>query len=539
MRLELLKLSNASKSVKVTRSGKKIILFPSLILVLSVIGLVWYIINFQRQLVETSALESAKLYSQALTEFRTIYTAKVVKVINPHPDIEVTHDYAAHKNAIPLPATLSMELGKQIGKHLSGAETWLYSQYPFPWRKKNDGGLRDKFSVKAWESLNENPNEPFYEFVPDYNGRPVLRYATADVMRAACVNCHNDHPQSPKTDWQINEVRGILEIVHPMEAIANTTQEGKQKLIILASGISLFGALSLFLFIRGYQRINADLEKKVLIRTKNLKQAKDEAVAAAEEINKINQSLLQAKEETELYQEKLLESNKMASLGAMSSGIAHELNQPLGAILLKTQLVLKFIEKGNFDKIKSINEAVMDQVLRAKKIMDSLRIFSREDKTLQREHYDINKLILDICVLFHDEFNLSKVNFDLNLTEQEIVANISPVQIGQVLANLITNARDAVEENDDKNVSICSQLEQGEIIIEVSDNGYGIPEEIISKIFEPFYTTKAVGKGTGLGLSLSYSMIKDNGGEIIVKSTVGEGTVFKLVIPAIGVNTSE
>ena len=198
---------------------KRAIIVSSSVIALGIVGLVSYIINFQNNLVETSALESAKLYSQALAEFRTIYTAKVVKKVNPHPDFEVTHDYESRKNAIPLPATLSMELGIAIGQHLSGAETWLYSEYPFPWRRDAGGGLRDEFAFKAWKSLNKKPDKPYYEFVPDYKGRQVLRYATADLMRPSCISCHNTHPQTPKNNWKVNDVRGVLEIVHPMEAV--------------------------------------------------------------------------------------------------------------------------------------------------------------------------------------------------------------------------------------------------------------------------------------------------------------------------------
>lgn len=225
---------------------KRTVFASSSILVLGMVGLVWYIINFQDNLLQTSALESAKLYSQALAEFRTIYTAKVVQRVNPHPDFEVTHDYESKKNAIPLPATLSMELGKAIGKHLSGAETWLYSDYPFPWRRDAGGGLRDEFSFKAWNSLNKNPNKPYYEFVPDYKGRQVLRYATADLMRPSCIGCHNTHPQTPKNNWKVDDVRGVLEIVHPMEAVFAKTEGGKFGLFFLAGGIGFFGVLSLF-----------------------------------------------------------------------------------------------------------------------------------------------------------------------------------------------------------------------------------------------------------------------------------------------------
>ncbi len=271
-------------------SDKRAIFVSSSILVLGIVGLLLYITNFQHNLIETSALESAKLYSQALAEFRTIYTAKVVQNVNSHPDFEVTHDYENKKNAIPLPATLSMELGKAIGRHLSGAETWLYSDYPFPWRREAGGGLRDEFAVKAWKSLNKNPNQPYYEFVPDYKGRQVLRYATADLMRPSCIGCHNTHPQSPKNNWKVADVRGVLEIVHPMEAVFEKTANGKYGLFFLAVVIGLFGVLSLLFLIRSYQKITRALTTEVQMQTKDLREAKEAAEAASRDLSQIMNS---------------------------------------------------------------------------------------------------------------------------------------------------------------------------------------------------------------------------------------------------------
>ena len=122
------------------RAGRRPILVATAILVVAVAWLVWYTINFQNSLVETTALESAELYSHALTEFRMIYSAEVVQKVDSFPGFEITHDYQGKENAIPLPATLSMELGEKIGTHLSGAESWLYSEYPFPWRKNTATG---------------------------------------------------------------------------------------------------------------------------------------------------------------------------------------------------------------------------------------------------------------------------------------------------------------------------------------------------------------------------------------------------------------
>ena len=112
------------------------------------------------------------------------------------------------EGAIPLPATLSMLLGNRLAEKEDHGQTRLYSPYPFPWRTKS-GGLRDDYSRDAWKALNKRPDEPFYRF-QDIDGRPSLRYATADLMRSSCVHCHNNHPDTPKHDWKEGDVRGVL-----------------------------------------------------------------------------------------------------------------------------------------------------------------------------------------------------------------------------------------------------------------------------------------------------------------------------------------
>ena len=134
--------------------------------------------------------------------------------------VTVTHDYRAHDGAIPLPATFSMELGRRIGDKGSGMQVRLYSDYSFPWRP--EGGPRDAFEKDALRHLRERPDSPFFRF-EDLAGRPVLRYATADRMREPCIACHNSHPASPKTDWKVGDVRGVLEITRPMDRVVAQT----------------------------------------------------------------------------------------------------------------------------------------------------------------------------------------------------------------------------------------------------------------------------------------------------------------------------
>ena len=195
----------------------------SLMFCVSGAAMLWQVSRVQTDLTHAIALQNASLYTQALTEFRTLYTSEVVEVIRGH-GIEVTHDYVTQEGAIPLPTTLSLILGQHIGAHGSGAESRLYSPYPFPWRQE-EGGLRDSFAESAWHALQHHPDQPFYRF-EEVDGRRALRYATADRMRPDCVGCHNTHLDSPKTDWKRQEVRGVLEVILPLDAAVAQTRVG-------------------------------------------------------------------------------------------------------------------------------------------------------------------------------------------------------------------------------------------------------------------------------------------------------------------------
>ena len=127
-----------------------------------VVGVLWQVSRLQSDLVESVTVQHAALYSQALAEFRTLYTSEVVERVRGH-GIDVTHDYATREKTIPLPATLSMRLGMSIGARGSGAQTRLYSAYPFPWRQE-EGGLQDAFAQAAWNALRQDPTRPFYRF---------------------------------------------------------------------------------------------------------------------------------------------------------------------------------------------------------------------------------------------------------------------------------------------------------------------------------------------------------------------------------------
>ena len=240
--------------------------------------------------------------------------------------------------------------------------------------------------------------------------------------------------------------------------------------------------------------------------------------------------LMKAQDANKNYQNKMIEMNKMASLGEMSAGIGHELSQPLGTILLKCQMLPKIIDKREYEKSLQMIEDIRLQAIRAKEIMDSLRVISRDAKPEDRTSLDLSEAVRNAEVLIKDDLMMSKVKVQKELT-QGVYIYASPVQLGQVITNLMNNARDALEDSDEKVITLRSYIKDDNGILEIEDTGPGIPEDYQSKIFEPFFTSKPVGKGTGLGLSMCYSMIQDNEGDISFKTAPGEGTCFTLSIP--------
>jgi len=194
---------------------ERTILALGILACVGVVAVVWHLTRLSSELIEKTAIQGSARYAQALTEFRSLYTSEVVSRAKAQ-GMTITHDYKTQEGAIPLPATLSMLLGNRLEQASADGAFRLYSDYPFPWR--TDGGPGDAFEREALRQLRAQPDVPYYRF-EERNGEKVLRYATADFMRPSCVGCHNSHADSPKTDWKVGDVRGVLSITHPLEAI--------------------------------------------------------------------------------------------------------------------------------------------------------------------------------------------------------------------------------------------------------------------------------------------------------------------------------
>jgi PAS domain S-box-containing protein len=232
------------------------------------------------------------------------------------------------------------------------------------------------------------------------------------------------------------------------------------------------------------------------------------------------------------------------TLGEMSAGVAHELNQPLNAIRIGSDLLKKMVDRGESldpDLTSKVSSEIAAQVERAANIINHLREFGRKSDLDELEKVNINKPIRDVFTVLGQQLKLRQIKVNLDLDE-----NISPIlgvrnRLEQVFINLVMNARDSIEEKrelvhgeeQEGVLNIRSYQEDGKVVAVVRDNGNGMSESVKEKIFEPFFTTKEVTKGTGLGLSISYGIIKDYEGTIEVESMAGSGTIFKISFPAL------
>jgi histidine kinase len=235
----------------------------------------------------------------------------------------------------------------------------------------------------------------------------------------------------------------------------------------------------------------------------------------------------------------LIQACKMASLGEMSAGIAHELNQPLNVIKIGTEYLKMLIKEGKAIDLLILLQVAQDaseQVDRASEIINRLRDFGRMSD-FSRQEVDVNKHIRNVIAVIGEQLRLQSIEVRLDLDEDLGFILGRSNRLEQVIFNLVTNARDAINQDTDqvasgtRRITIRSFREDGRVSVTVSDTGTGIRQEDKAKIFEPFFTTKEGGKGMGLGLSIVYGIVRDHGGAINVHSEEGVGTTFKLSFP--------
>ena len=252
------------------------------------------------------------------------------------------------------------------------------------------------------------------------------------------------------------------------------------------------------------------------------------------DLRETTQEMERREQELREKQEQLVQAGKLATLGELTTGVAHELNNPLNNIGLFVGNVLDQIRLGRFDAEAAERELenAMEQVRKATVIISHLRTFGRA-ASVTFEPADIDEVIEHSLLLMQEQLRLRGIEVVLDLCAEELVVFGNPIQLEQVFVNLLTNARDALEDARTKRIWIETTRDEELITIRFSDSGPGIQRELEQRIFDPFFTTKEVGAGTGLGLSITYSIVKEHGGEIAVEQRDGRGASFRIELPAL------
>ena len=285
--------------------------------------------------------------------------------------------------------------------------------------------------------------------------------------------------------------------------------------------------------------------EELKLRVRNLillnayqKLVENENILLSKELQEKNQilqanflKLEAAHQELQAMQQQLVISSKMASLGTFGAGMAHEINNPLQIIMNYNRRLKSIIEEGDVDqdKILSINDSINKGVTRIRNIVDHLRVFARNDEFDKEKlrTVDLNSMIVELKDFYGGLIFKFNIDCEVKLNPDRLIVLGYKTAMEQIVLNILHNAVDALEPQPKKSITISTYIEGSYGVVEITDNGPGIPSEIHEKIFDPFFTTKEIGKGVGLGMSLVRTYMSECDGVISFKSIPGR-TTFKL-----------
>ncbi len=237
---------------------------------------------------------------------------------------------------------------------------------------------------------------------------------------------------------------------------------------------------------------------------------------------------LEVEKKLEEAKKQLAQSDKMASLGQLAAGVAHEINNPLTGILFNSSLILEKLETDH--PLRSDLEYIVEDANRCKDIVKSLLVYSRRTDS-RKSIVHINEVVEQSLRLTRDQKIFGNITVKRELADDMMLVHVDANKLQQVIINLVMNAADAMKGRGELTLRTSRDKLNKKVFLEVQDTGCGIPDENTSRIFDPFFTTKEIGKSTGLGLSIAYGIVEEHGGRIAVKATGSSGTTFILELP--------
>jgi two-component system NtrC family sensor kinase len=398
------------------------------------------------------------------------------------------------------------------------------------------------------------PSRARIETVQD--GRRQLTMVTPIYNEPACSSssCHA-HPAGTR-------VLGVLDVTLDLDPVDSELADIKWRGVLATCiHILLIGLFIVYFtqhfvdvpirkLIEGTRAVSAmQLDKPIEIDTseelgelgRSFNVMRERLKQALNEINEFTQGLeAKVEERTEQLKsahQKLLKTNRLASLGQLSASVAHEINNPLSGVLNLSMLMQRILKDDGIppnrvEEFRRYLSQVINETSRVGRIVSDLLAFSRRSKP-QSVEADLNGIIRTTMSLVSHKLKLGDVKVELHLEENLPRVHCDSSQMQQVVMNFLLNAAEATQTSGHGLVVVRTILQQDNsiVILEVTDNGEGISPEHLPKIFDPFFTTKEEGKGVGLGLAVVYGIVDAHGGDIEVKSKKGEGTTFRVTLP--------
>lgn len=486
----------------------KSILFAYVVLAAGILALV--LVQGGRHIRHEAAVAMATTYAESINTFREYYSSVVVPRA-AEQGVPASHRYVEEGDAIPNPATLAIELGRELSSRKMETGFRFYSDYPFA--NRTDGGPRDAFERDALHVLRDGDRESYTQLT-SVDGRDLVRHAVPVKMTDSCVACHNSHEESPKTDWQVGEMRGIQTVALFLPPIDPIGHSGYYLMLLGSVGGTLcvfgFFYLKVQRFVRDEQRIadRQEAEKHILAKEKQ----------AAEDAN--------------------------ASKTVFLSNVSHELRTPLNAIIgfsemIKTQALGRIDTPRYLEYASDIHRSGMHLLSLINDLLDMNRIEAGKFE-LHHQDVDIDSLTIECCDLIRGEAEKAGIAL-----KREVDPNLPPIQsdprvIKQIILNMLSNAVKFTPADGLVTLRIsCDKARQ--LIIEVKDTGIGIAQEDLEKIMKPFGQIRSGlssnYRGSGLGLPLIAEFTKLLGGSFQLQSELGQGTEVRIFLSSSAVTS--